>query len=84
MFQYLTIPLSGGEYIEGSRETAGQRLRVRVRLCAGSVIRATKCVTLDRGEPLPAEFSRDPLIVNSTYNLDDTRLNDALCLLVRG
>lgn len=84
MIEYLTIPLGNGEFIEGSRETIRQRLRIRVRLCAGSVIREAKRITLNLAEPIPAEFSRDPQIVNSVYNRDAERLNDALRLLARG
>lgn len=81
MIEHLMIPLGDGEFIEGSRETTEQRLRVRVRLCVGSVIRSAKRITLNLAEPLPTEFSRDPLIVNSVYNHDEQRLNDALRLL---
>lgn len=84
MFPYLMIPLDNGEYIEGSRETTNGHLRVRLRLCAGNVIRAAKRITLERDAPLPAEFSRDPKVMNSFYNYDEARLNDALRLLVRG
>lgn len=84
MLEELKIPLDSGLFIEGSRETIDRRLRIRVRLCAGSVIRAAKRITLERGEPLPAEFAGDPLIINSAFNMDEERLNSALRLLVRG